>query len=212
MTTYQFAGFWRRLVAYSIDGVIIGVVFIVLSIVAGLAYFSGAMSGDSQAWMAKLTNLERLGSLGIAISALYVLLFIAYFTYFHSLDGRTPGKKLLGLQVVSADGSPISFGIAFLRSVGYLVSSLLFTVPLGYIWVVFDKKKQGWHDKIAGTVVIIRDQQGSAAGISIPDSSIAAQSPLSFSDTSGNFSKPEVKKPETPSPEDATGADGQKIP
>ena len=112
MTTYQFAGFWRRLVAYSIDGVIVGVVFIVLAIVAGLAYFSGAMSGDSQGWMSKLANLERFGSIGIVISALYALLFIAYFTYFHGLNGRTPGKKLLGLQVVSADGSPISFGIA----------------------------------------------------------------------------------------------------
>ncbi len=212
MTTYQFAGFWRRLVAYSIDGVIIGVVFIVLAIVAGLAYFSGAMSGDSQVWMAKLTNLERLGSIGIVVSALYALLFIAYFTYFHGLNGRTPGKKLLGLQVVSADGSPISFGIAFLRAVGYLVSSLLFTVPLGYIWVAFDKKKQGWHDKIAGTAVIIRDPQGSAAGISIPDSRIVAQSPVQFGNTSGDFSRPEVKKPETPHPEDAAGADGQKIP
>ena len=212
MTTYQFAGFWRRLVAYSIDGVIVGVVFIVLAIVAGLAYFSGAMSGDSQGWMSKLANLERFGSIGIVISALYALLFIAYFTYFHCLNGRTPGKKLLGLQVVSADGSPISFGIAFLRSVGYLVSSLLFTVPLGYIWAAFDKKKQGWHDKIAGTVVIIRDPQGSAPGITIPDSKPVAESSVQLGDASGNFSRPEVKKPETPSPEEATGADGQKIP
>jgi uncharacterized RDD family membrane protein YckC len=72
-----------------------------------------------------------------------------------------------GLQVVSADGAPISFGIAFLRAVGYLVSGALFN--LGFIWAAFDKRKQGWHDKIAGTVVIIREQQNDSEGISIPD-------------------------------------------
>ncbi len=97
----------------------------------------------------------------------YAAMMIAYFTYFHGTTGRTPGKMLLGLQVLSADGTPISFGIAFLRAVGYLVSGALFNI--GFIWVAFDKRKQGWHDKIAGTVVIIREQENQSAGISIPD-------------------------------------------
>ncbi len=92
---------------------------------------------------------------------------IAYFTYFHGTTGRTPGKMLLGLQVISADGTSISFGIAFLRAVGYLVSGALFN--LGFIWAAFDKKKQGWHDKMADTVVIIKEQENQSAGISIPD-------------------------------------------
>ena len=210
MTTYKFAGFWRRFIAYMIDGFIISVVFVILVIVAVLAYFAGAMSGNSHAWMAELTNPERMAALTAWIWLFSILMNIAYFTYFHGSTGRTPGKMLLNLQVVSAAGTPISFGIAFLRSVGYLVSTLVFC--LGYIWVAFDKKKQGWHDKIAGTVVIIRDPQGSAPGISIPDSKPVAESPVQFGDTSGNFSRPEVKKPETPSPEEATEADGQKIP
>lgn len=210
MTTYKFAGFWRRFVAYMIDGFIIGIVFIILMIVAGVAYFAGAMSGDSQAWMAQLTNAERIAALTGWVWLFSILMNIGYFTYFHGSTGRTPGKMLLGLQVVSVDGTPISFGSAFLRSVGYLVSSLVFC--LGYIWIAFDKKKQGWHDKIAGTVVIIREPQGSASGISIPDSTPVAQSPVQVGDTSGDFSRPEVKKPETPSPEETTGADGQKIP
>jgi len=210
MTTYKFAGFWRRLVAYMIDGFIIGIVFIVLMIVAGVAYFTGAMSGDSQGWMAQLTNAERIAALTGWVWLFSILMNIGYFTYFHGSTGRTPGKMLLGLQVVSADGTPISFGVAFLRSVGYLVSSLVFC--LGYIWIAFDKKKQGWHDKIAGTVVIIREPQGSAAGITIPDPTPRSQSPVQLSDTSGDFLQTEVKKSETPSTEEATGADGQKIP
>jgi uncharacterized RDD family membrane protein YckC len=210
MTTYQFAGFWRRLVAYSIDGFIISIVFVILAVIAGLAYFAGAMSGNSQAWIATLTDPERMAALTVWVWLFSIFLNIAYFTYFHGSTGRTPGKMLLGLQVVSADGTPVSFGVAFLRSVGYLVSCIVFC--LGYIWIGFDKKKQGWHDKIAGTVVIIRKPQGSAAGIFIPDSTSGPQSAAQVGDTSGAFLQTEVKKPEKPSPEEATEVDGQKIP
>jgi len=210
MTTYKFAGFWRRFIAYMIDGFIIGIVFILLAIVAGIAYFAGAMSADSQAWVAQLTDPVRMASFTVWIWLLTLLINLVYFTYFHGSTGRTPGKMLLGLQVVSIDGSPVSYGAAFLRSVGYLVSSLVFC--LGYIWIGFDKKKQGWHDKIAGTVVLIRESQASAAGISIPDAATRPQSPAPLAGASGDLFQPDVKKPETPSVEDATGADGQKIP
>ena len=80
---------------------------------------------------------------------------------------------LLGLQVVSTEGGNISYGVAFLRSVGYLVSSFVFC--LGFIWIGFDSKKQGWHDKIAGTVVIIRENADQTGGISIPDNSASVR-------------------------------------
>jgi len=205
MTTYQFAGFWRRFIAYMIDGFIIGAVFMLLMIVAVVAYFAGAMSGGG-AIMGRMTGPGQMASLTLWMWVFSIFMDIAYFTYFHGSTGRTPGKMLLGLQVVSVDGTPISFGTAFLRSVGYLVSSLVFC--LGYIWIAFDKKKQGWHDKIAGTVVIIREPQGSVAGISISDSIPGPQSSAQFSGMSG----PEMKKPETQSAEETTGADSQKTP
>ena len=212
MTTYPYAGFWRRFVAYSIDSFIIFVAFLILMIVAGIAYFTGAVSNDSQILIDELNNPERLGPIGMVILSFYIFLFIAYFTFFHGLSGRTPGKKLLVLQVVHTDGSPISFGTAFLRSVGYLVSSLLFTVPLGYIWAAFDKKKQAWHDKIAGTVVIIREPLGNADGISIPDSGQPPQGPVPFGGMSGDIGQMETNRPEIPPREDAAGMDSQKIP
>jgi uncharacterized RDD family membrane protein YckC len=169
MTIYKFAGFWRRLGAYTVDGTIIFFTFIVLSVIATLAFFSGAISGNSTDFIADLSDPERFSSVKILIWIFFTSLYIAYFTYFHGTTGRTLGKMFFGLQVVSADGTPISFGIAFLRAVGYLVSNLLFIFPLGFIWAAFDKRKQGWHDKIAGTVVIIREPQSDTAGISIPD-------------------------------------------
>ena len=169
MTVYKFAGFWRRLVAFMIDSTIVTIIFVVLCVITALAFFFGAMSADNNTWIADLTNLTGFSSLLLLILVFYIAINIAYFTYFHGTTGRTPGKMLLGLQVCSADGTEVSFGIAFLRAVGYLVSSLLLTIPIGFIWAAFDKKKQAWHDKIAGTVVIIREQQNESVDLSIPD-------------------------------------------
>jgi Predicted membrane protein/domain len=167
MTIYKYAGFWRRLVAYLIDSTIITIVFFVLFMIAMMAFLLGSMSGNSSKWLADLMDPTRVSSILIFTWIFYAAMTIAYFTYFHGTTGRTPGKMLLGLQVLSTNGTPISFGIAFLRAVGYLISGALFNI--GFIWAAFDKRKQGWHDKIAGTVVIIREQESTTAGISIPD-------------------------------------------
>ena len=166
MAVYKFAGFWRRLVAYTVDNIIINIVFFILAVIITIAFIFGSISGKSTAWLANLTDPARIASIVLLATAFYVLISIAYFTYFHGIKGRTPGKMLLGLQVLSAEGTSISFGTAFLRSVGYLVSSIFY---IGFIWAAFDKRKQGWHDKIAGTVVIIRPAENEAAGITIPE-------------------------------------------
>jgi uncharacterized RDD family membrane protein YckC len=167
MTIYKFAGFWRRLIAYVIDSTLTAIVFFVLFMIAIMAFFFGSISGNNRGSLADLMYPEMTSSYVLFIWIFYAAVSIAYFTYFHGTTGRTPGKMLLGLQVISTEGAPISFGIAFLRAVGYLVSGALFN--FGFIWIAFDKKKQGWHDKIASTVVIIREPQNGTAGISIPD-------------------------------------------
>ncbi|MCS5595028.1 MAG: RDD family protein [Porticoccaceae bacterium] len=65
----------------------------------------------------------------------------------------TPGKMILNLKVVDADsGEKLSLGQAIGRYLGYIVAFL--PLCLGIIWVGIDKRKQGWHDKLAGTVVV----------------------------------------------------------
>lgn len=85
-----------------------------------------------------------------------IILPLVYFIWFLTLlrKGLTPGKKLLGLQVVNHQTGEIpGFGKMFLREiVGRFISGLFFGV--GYFWAIFDKNAQAWHDKIAGTVVI----------------------------------------------------------
>ncbi len=175
MSVYKFAGFWRRLVAYLIDNTIICLVFFVLFMIAIIGYFLGVASAEESQWLADLTDPTKISSAMIFIWVFLLALTIGYFTYFHGTTGRTPGKMILGLQVVGEDGKPLTFGVAFLRAVGYFISSIV--LNLGFIWVAFDKRKQGWHDKIAGTVVIIREEQARAEGIAIPDDAPAPQVP-----------------------------------
>jgi uncharacterized RDD family membrane protein YckC len=170
MAVYKFAGFWRRLISITIDCFIINVIFTTLLTVVSIALFAGAMSGSGRAWVADLLNPGIWSFSFLMASGFYLALYLFYFTYFHGAGGRTPGKMMLGLQVLSTDGMPITFGIAFLRSVGYLVSGIF---CLGFIWAAFDRRKQGWHDKIAQTVVIIRPGENYAVGLTIPAPGLA---------------------------------------
>jgi serine/threonine-protein kinase len=96
---------------------------------------------------------EGLGghAAGLA-TCLSLFLYLGYFTYFHAQSGQTPGKKLLGIKVVSEDGSPISMGQAIGRTFGYWLSAVI--GYLGYLLILVDRDKQGLHDKLAKTVVI----------------------------------------------------------
>lgn len=85
-----------------------------------------------------------------------IVLPLAYVIWFLTLlrQGHTPGKRLLGLQVVHQQTGAIpGFGTMFVREiVGRFISGLFF--GLGYFWAIFDKNAQAWHDKLAGTVVL----------------------------------------------------------
>ena len=91
--------------------------------------------------------------LGILGALAFVIVPLAYFPYFWAKTGQTPGMKLMGIKVVrDKDGGPVTTGQAILRLIGYWVSGLVFY--LGYIWIFVDKRKRGWMDLIAGTIVI----------------------------------------------------------
>jgi uncharacterized RDD family membrane protein YckC len=125
------ANLFRRWVAFALDPLIAVVLYLV-----GVGIV-GAISKD----------------LGIVAA---VGLPIVYLVWFLSLlrRGLTPGKKLMGLQVVDHQtGTVPGFGKMFVREiVGRAISGLF--GGLGYFWAIFDKNSQAWHDKIAGTVVL----------------------------------------------------------
>jgi len=81
-----------------------------------------------------------------------ILAAIAYFSGMWAWKGTTVGGIVLNLQVAREDGQPLSFLTAFVRSLAALFSAFVFF--LGFFWIGWDRDKQGWHDKIAGTVVV----------------------------------------------------------
>lgn len=138
-------GFWIRTMAYLIDTVILEFLSFILMLVGMLAMSLGP---------AGLTAMDEERIMGL-LGPYYLfstIVTIVYFTYFHGSVGQTPGKMLCGLKVVRVNGEPLGYARAFLRWVGYLPSSLIF--GLGFLWIAWDRHKQAWHDKIAGTHVI----------------------------------------------------------
>jgi uncharacterized RDD family membrane protein YckC len=91
----------------------------------------------------------------------WVSLFItlAYFIYFWDIVGATPGKMIFGLKITRLDGGDVSFARSVVRFLGYWVSAIVFF--LGFFWVIFDNRRQSWHDKLADTRVIYVRTKGS---------------------------------------------------
>jgi uncharacterized RDD family membrane protein YckC len=150
MADKRFGGFWRRLLAFAIDSIILYFVSLVLFLVGLIALKLGGVSFGSTI----MTGDIPLGT-GLFATVYVVTILLngmIYFIWFHGTIGQTPGKMLFGLRVIQISGEKMTLGLAFLRWVGCLVSGLVFL--LGFIWIAFDGRKQGWHDKIAATLVI----------------------------------------------------------
>lgn len=120
------ASFWRRFGAALIDGLVLSVV-------------NGILRGV-------------LGGAGIGLG---VLVGLGYFTYFHGSRGYTPGDAVLRIRVVDVRDRPgevIGYGRAFGRWLVSIVSTV--ALLLGYLWMIWDARKQTWHDKVVGSLPI----------------------------------------------------------
>jgi len=145
----RYGGFWIRLVAYIIDAIIIFIPVVILAVILGFAM--GVALGVSNNTSDQSTNTAVAGIQGL-IQLLSFVATVGYFVYFWS-SGSTIGMRLFHLRVADANtGQPIGLGRAALRYIGLVISALV--CYIGLIWAAFDSRKQGWHDKIATTVVL----------------------------------------------------------
>ncbi len=144
-------GFWKRAVAITID-------FVFLDVATKISLLPLKRSIDLGDIMS--ADLFTMDTFQTKVFLLYVVLYLfaglilslVYFTYFHGATGQSIGKGLLKIKAIQTSGEPLNFKIAFIRWGGYFISGL--AMYLGFLWVLFDKNKQGWHDKIAGTYVV----------------------------------------------------------
>jgi uncharacterized RDD family membrane protein YckC len=127
-----YASFFDRFVAALIDAVLVGF---------GTGIFSAVFGAMG----------DFVRALGGVISA---ALSIAYYVYFISQKGQTLGKKVMGIRVQSeSTGQNLDVVSTILREVvGKFLSGAV--LLLGYFWMLWDSKKQTWHDKIAKSVVV----------------------------------------------------------
>ena len=140
--------------AYLIDGLILGIPFVILLILLGgatAATVSSTVDANGQ-----VNTAAAAGGLGL-IFVVYLALVVVQILYFIFMwsRGGTIGQRILRLRVVDATtGGNIGMGRAFLRYLGMVISAM--PCYLGLLWAIWDARKQGWHDKIAGTVVTSR--------------------------------------------------------
>ena len=130
----NFAGPLRRLYAFLID---VGLIFLVIYTVAPV---SGTAMFNSEAAPQDL------------------LFFFGYFVIPTTIWGRTPGKWVAGIGVVDSDGRTPGPAAIPREMIGRFISAM--AVGIGLAWMVFDPKRQGWHDKIAGTFVVDNPYSG----------------------------------------------------
>ncbi|MFT4721623.1 MAG: putative RDD family membrane protein YckC [Candidatus Azotimanducaceae bacterium] len=152
----SYVGFWSRFVAFVIDSIVASII-----IYPFLLLFSEAITMQDidlnnreqiQAFLNKM--LERLAFESLFIS----IVFVGFWMYF----GSSPGKLLFKGYIVDAQTlQPPSRLQLVTRSLGYYISLLFF--GMGFIWIGLDSRKQGWHDKLARTVVISRRQADAEA-------------------------------------------------
>jgi len=137
MDDKEYAGFWIRFGALLIDLVVIAVVlYVPLSFIYGAEYWVGDKF------------IQGFWDLMLG----YVVPFVATIWFWLRFLG-TPGKMATKLAIVDAEtGKKMTPRQAIIRYFAYLVSTL--PLCLGFLWIAVDKRKQGWHDKLAGTVVI----------------------------------------------------------
>lgn len=137
---YQYAGFWVRTGAAIIDSILT----LMITTPLLMLYY-----GFDTYWQAAQQG-EFLGIVDLLLTWIFPLVATIWFWLKFQ---ATPGKILFSLKVLDEQtGHPLTLKQSLLRYLGYFAS--IFGLMLGFLWVAFDAKKQGWHDKIAKTVVV----------------------------------------------------------
>ena len=135
------AGFWRRLVAAFLDWLLVGIVAAAIGDLFGVEAPSPPSTDGG-------VNVQLAGT------GPFIVVELAYFTYFHATSaGQSIGNKILGVRVLDAEtGRSLPYARAFVRALMSNLSAL--PCFLGFFWMLWDRRKQTWHDMVANSLVV----------------------------------------------------------
>jgi uncharacterized RDD family membrane protein YckC len=149
---YGYGGFWRRFCAAFLDGIILGVVNQILSVIVFTAFgrsytpFGPRMQPGDTAQLGKFfLMMAILQTVAMAIGLSYEILFVRKFD-------ATPGKMAMGMKLLRADGSKLTVGRIVGRYFAKMLSGII--LAIGYIMAGFDEEKRALHDRICDTRVV----------------------------------------------------------
>jgi uncharacterized RDD family membrane protein YckC len=150
----HYAGFVTRLLAFLLDAAIL---FIVGSVTVLISTYLLSLVGFDVSQCATHVTTNTIYGWLCAFS-LFIAPFlggvfaVAYVLIFWTLAGQTPGKAIMGVRIVRLDGQHMSLWNSIRRLIGYAIS--LAVLGVGFLWMLADDQRQGWHDKLAQTCVV----------------------------------------------------------
>ncbi len=155
-----YAGFVSRAVGFVLDIlIVIGLIWVVnFAITLPLEYFLGfnisECSFQGTPWLQIMADQNQRLCVGVIATetVLTILAGPVYFILFWAMGGQTVGQYIGGVRVVRLDGRKMNFKYSLVRYLGYFLS--FFALGLGYLWVLWDDRRQGFQDKLAKTVVV----------------------------------------------------------
>ena len=137
--TLEQAGFGLRYGAWMFD--------FLITLIAIMGFTFAVTAASRRSVVGSNTDL-------LIVAGLTLLLFVLNFVVLAGLGGQTAGMRILGILIVRVDGKAFTMSQAALRHlIGYPLSSAAFF--LGFLWMLWDPRQQGWHDKLAHTIVVI---------------------------------------------------------
>jgi len=154
---WQLAGWWSRVGAAVIDGIVVSVMAFVLLIVGGAMAGTGFLLGETAGFIGLIVGILLWGLFFTVAALLYAPLMMA------KTNGQTLGRMAVGIRVVRANGKRMDFGWAMLREVvvkgllfGTIANSVTFGLAalLDVLWPLWDEENRALHDFVVDTRVI----------------------------------------------------------
>lgn len=151
------AGFGSRLGAWLLDGVLYGIAMavpIIIGVVMMVAAFADCVTFGNEVLCPDGAPSGGLLGGGIAVAVLGFLFVVIMYVRALGRTGQTWGRRIVGIKVIRVDNGDVpGVGRALGRQLfGNIISANI--LYLGYLWMIWDKDRQTWHDKVAGTIVV----------------------------------------------------------